>query len=212
MDTIRSFLLFLDPVLIAAFRLPGAAWAGFLCGTFVLCLVCVLLGDLLALAASRLNRRLYGQQLSEMVHQHNLSVKAIGAGDKQSYTAVNKQAHEAFGKYFFSQTAIGMASLWPVPFALAWMDMRFRDAPLVLPVHMPLVGDSVPYLPVFILLYIAARVLYARVMRLLPAYRRLKAAVAHDTDTEQVLSFRDLDRPAGGGAGEKGGERWGKAR
>ncbi len=192
MQAVRNVLLWLDPLLIASYRWLDAPLAAFLCGTFILCLWCVLLGDVAALGAARLNRKLYAGYLEDMVHHHNLSVKAIGQGDKASYKAVNKQAHEAFGKYFFSQAAVFSVSIWPVPFALAWLDMRFRGVAIPLPFYEPGVGYNFFFFP----LYILARLVYARIMKRLPAYRRLRSAVAHDRGTEEVMSFRDLDKAA----------------
>lgn len=194
MDAIRDALIWLDPWLIWAYRLSGHAFSGFLLGTFVLCLGCAVLGDAGYLLARRLNRRVYGEYHDEMIRRHNLSVRAIGQGNKAAYKAANKLAHEAFGKYFFSQAGVFTASLWPAPFALAWMDLRFRHVPLSLPVSLPGIGKEVAYPFFFIPLYIAARMLYGRLARCVPAYRRLQDWAAHGRETD-VLRFEDLGRP-----------------
>lgn len=199
MQYVRNALLWLDPVLIAPYRWLDAPMAAFLLGTFVLCLWCVILGDAASLGAARLNRKLYAGYLEDMVHHHNLSVKAIGRGDKAGYKAVNRQAHEAFGKYFFSQAAAFSVSIWPVPFALAWLDLRFHTVVFTLPFFDAGVGYTFFFFP----LYILTRLVYARVMRRFPAYRRMKRAVSHDDGTEEVMSFRDLDRAAAEQAANK---------
>lgn len=87
------------------------------------------MGDVTSQLARRLNRNLYGRYRDEMVRHHNLSVRALRHADKEAYKAVNKQAHEAFGKYFFSQAGAFTLSIWPVPFAMAWMELRFGESP-----------------------------------------------------------------------------------
>ena len=130
MEILRNFLLSLDPFIIWAFRLTDSAWAGFFLGSIMLNLVCVLMGDTTSILARRLNRKVYGAYHDEMVKHHNLSVKALRSSDKEAYKAVNKQAHEAFGKYFFSQAGAFTLSIWPLPFALAWMNCVSEAFPL----------------------------------------------------------------------------------
>ena len=125
METLRNILLALDPFIIWAFRLSDGPWAGFFLGSFFLNLTCVVMGDVTSILARRLNRKVYGAYHDEMVRHHNLSVKALRSSDKEAYKAVNRQAHEAFGKYFFSQAGAFALSIWPLPFALAWMELRF---------------------------------------------------------------------------------------
>jgi hypothetical protein len=130
-----------------------------------------------------------------MVKHHNLSVKALRSSDKEAYKAVNKQAHEAFGKYFFSQAGAFTLSIWPLPFALAWMELRFGGIPLELPFRLPGVGDSVFYPFFFIPIYIVVRIAYGKLMRRLPAYRRILEWTRHGKGTE-MLSFVDLLKPS----------------
>lgn len=129
MDILRNFILALDPFIIWAFRLVDDPWVGFFLGISVLNLICVIMGDVTSQLARRLNRNLYGRYRDEMVRHHNLSVRALRHADKEAYKAVNKQAHEAFGKYFFSQAGAFTLSIWPVPFAMAWMELRFGESP-----------------------------------------------------------------------------------
>jgi hypothetical protein len=62
-----------------------------------------------------------------------------------------------------------------MPFALAWMSLRFIDAPLELPFAMPLLGNTVQYFPSFLLLYIASRIIYSIFMNRLDWYSGTKA-------------------------------------
>jgi len=195
MELLRNFLLTLDPYIIWAFRLAGGAWAGFFLGSFALNLVCVVMGDVTSILARRLNRKVYGAYHDEMVKQHNLSVQALRNANKDAYKAVNKQAHEAFGKYFFSQAGAFTLSIWPLPFALAWMDMRFGGVPLTLPFALPGIGDSVIYTFFFIPMYIAVRIAYGRIMRCFGFYRAILGWTRYGQETE-MLPFIDLLKPA----------------
>jgi len=195
MGMFRDFLVALDPFVVWAFRVSDEPWAGFLIGSLILNLACVMLGDVTSILARRLNRKVYGAYHDEMVKHHNLSVKALRNSDKDAYKAVNKQAHEAFGKYFFSQAGAFALSIWPLPFALAWMEMRFGGIPMELPFSIPGVGKSVFYPFFFIPIYIFARIAYGKLMRLSPAYRRVLEWTKHGKG-EEMLSFVDLLKPS----------------
>jgi hypothetical protein len=173
----QDMLLFLDPWLIAPFRLPASAAAGFLLGTSLLCLYCVLLGDAAYLAVSALNRRRAATFTAEMEKQNDLAETALRMGDKESFKAVNKQALDAFGHSFSLGAAMFTSSLLPLPFALAWMHLRFAQTAPELPFALPLVGREPTYLFYFVLLYILVRVVYGRAMRRFGPYRRLRAAL-----------------------------------
>lgn len=198
MDILRDVLLAVDPAIIWAFRLSEHSWIGFFCGIFFLNLGCVVLGDITSVLARRLNRKVYGKYHDEMVHQHNLSVQALKSANKEAYKATNKQAHEAFGKYFFSQAGAFALSIWPVPFGLAWMDLRFGGVPLELPFSVPGLGKSVFYPFFFIPMYLAVRIAYGKLMRLFPFYQRILAWTTHGSG-ETMLSFVELLKPSSEG-------------
>jgi hypothetical protein len=154
-----SFLLDLDPYLIWFYRLPSNAYAGFFLGTFVLALLCLILGEITLILGYRLaGKRLEGLTAESLKYQ-DLSIEAAKAGDKASYKAANRMANEAFGMSFFSQMALSMARLWPIPFALAWMQQRFLEVEFFLPAT----NFSVGFIAVFIVLYIAAYFLVKQV-------------------------------------------------
>ena len=186
-----------DPLLIWGFRLLDSPWGGFLTGLAVLSLLCVITGDVTSHLARRLNRGVYGRYRDEMVRQHNLSVQALKHSDKEAYKAVNRQAHEAFGKYFFSQAGAFTLSIWPLPFAMAWLDIRFGGVPLTLPFSVPGVGDSVFYPFFFLPIYIAVRIIYGRTMRRFGFYQRILTWSKHGDDT-QMVPFIDLLKPSSG--------------
>lgn len=202
MELLRDFLVALDPFIIWAFRLVDDPWMGFFTGSLVLNLGCVVLGDVTSILARRVNRKIYGRYHDDMVRHHNLSIKALRESDKEAYKAVNKQAHEAFGKYFFSQAGAFTLSIWPLPFALAWMDLRFGGVPLTLPYSLPGVGQDVFFPFFFIPIYILARILYGRIMRRLSWYQRIMAWTRHGKETE-MMSFVELLKPSPGADAEK---------
>jgi hypothetical protein len=160
-------LLALDPYLIWFYRLPGNAYAGFCLGTFILALLCLVIGDMtFSLAARLLGKHLDGVA-TETVKYQDLSIDAARAGDKTTFKAVNKLANDAFGRSFFSLMAFSMTRLWPVPFALAWMQYRFLE------VEFPIPGTSwsLGFIGVFIIIYAAAYFLFRQVQRRFPFSR-----------------------------------------
>lgn len=165
------FMLSLDPYLIWCYRLPDNAYAGFFLGTFVLAVICLVLGEVTSSLASRLVGKRLENLTAEAVKYQDLSIAAAQAGDKAAYQAANRLANEAFGKTFFSQLALSMARFWPVPFALAWMQYRFWEVGLPL----PLINFALGFIGVFIIMYAVAYLLGKRVAYMLLFSRGLKA-------------------------------------
>jgi hypothetical protein len=181
-----SFLLAIDPYLIWFYRLPSNSYAGFLLGTLVLAVICLLLGEATARVATRLVGRHMEGHAAEALKYGELSIDAAKAGDKPSYQAANKMANEAFGLSFFSLIALSMARLWPIPFALAWMQYRFLGVEFPL----PFVGFSLGFIGVFILVYVPAYLGLKRIYKILPGFRRMKAF--HDPDLTQTREPQGL--------------------
>jgi len=177
MDYLTPFLLNADPWFIWPYRLPESSAAGYLFGTFILVIQCLLLGDMSATAVSYLNRRYLRRFQQEMESHHELSEAALRQGDKASFKAVNRQALDAFGHSFSLGAAIFSVSIWPLPFALAWLEFRFAEAPLELPWTLPLIGNEIPYLTSFVLLYIGCRICYSLMLGRFGWYRRLKKRI-----------------------------------
>ncbi|MFP4085931.1 MAG: hypothetical protein ACLFUL_03985 [Desulfobacteraceae bacterium] len=86
--------------------------------------------------------------------------------DKVACKAINKLAHEAYGKTFFLQLAMAAALPWSIPLALAWLQLRFFRVDFPLPVELPFPGKSVGYPFVFLPAYILARIAWNRVKRI----------------------------------------------
>ena len=151
----KSFLLWIDPWCIAPYRwFPGLPEWGYIVGTCVLAAQAVLLG----LLTLRLGQRMHAARLkelrTEMRHYHKLSERALRESGKEAYKAVNRQGHEAFGYYFSLNGALWVASLWPVPLALAWMQARFGTVSPSLPFSLPLLGPEPGFVFWFVLAYI----------------------------------------------------------
>ncbi len=184
------YSLYLDFILIWPYRLVGSGLAGFWLGTSALALWCVLLGEISMAAIFLWNREHYAEQTNEMVRMHNLSVRAIQAKDKKSYKAANAFANEHFGKAFFAQAALFAVSLWPVPFALGWLDQRFGM--IKIPV-IPGLDWTMGYPFFLILLYIVERVLFSRLKWHLPFFGRV-ARLQRETGRgkQDMISWNDI--------------------
>ncbi|MBW2135662.1 MAG: hypothetical protein JRG72_10645 [Deltaproteobacteria bacterium] len=186
-----SFYLFLDPYLIWFYRITGSALTDFFIGTFVLALIVIIIGEFtISLTFLAVKRRI-DQTTDEVIKFQNLSVDALAAGDKQVYSAANKLANDAFGKSFFMQIALSAAFLWPICFALAWMQYRFLEVEFPLPV----IGYSLNYIGVFIIIYAVTYLLFKRVKYKLPFFRRIKVILdSYPSRFQDMKSFADLGK------------------
>lgn len=135
-------------------------------GTCVLAIQTVVLGLLTLRLGQYMHRARLRELRDEMRHYHRLSERALRESGKEAYKAVNRQGHEAFGYYFSLNGALWVASLWPVPLALAWMQSRFAQVSPELPFSLPLLGAAPGFVFWFVLAYIPLRLLLGR---LLPA-------------------------------------------
>ena len=200
MDTIIGWwdpiYMWLDLVLITPYRWFGNPVAGFFFGTLVLSAWCVLLGELTFRVASRVNREHIRKLRGGMTRMHNLSVKALMLRDKENYRACNTEANEAFGRYFFSLLTLGAAVLWPIPFALAWMNNRFGHIEFDILFTMPLLGSSAGFPAVMIPMYILCRILWAALKRRFPVFSH-GAGVPGREQGEEMISMKEVDRYGG---------------
>ena len=187
----------IDGFLISFYRVTDIPILGYYFGTIVLSLISVVLGQMTYCWAYRHNHRFFNSDNREMVHMHNLSIRALGAKDKKAYTSCNKQANDAFGKYFFAQVAIGIASLWPVPFALAWMQSRFADVEFPLPFTIPVIGSAVGFMFSFFPIYVLVYMLFGKIKNKIPYFSAFETwRKEKDTAGEEMLSFADLAAPS----------------
>ncbi len=184
--------IWLDLILIAPYRLFDHPVAGFFFGTFVLCLWCVLIGELSYRLAARVKRSHIQKYRNSMVKMHNLSIKALLMKDKRNWRACNTEAHEAFGKYFFNMITLGAAFLWPVPFALGWMHNRFGEVQLDLLFPLPLLGESAGLAAVLLPMYILCRIFWAKLKRAI-----LPQTSSSQEEEEEMISMKEVDEHGG---------------
>jgi hypothetical protein len=199
--------LYLDSYLIWFYRLSGSAAVNFLLGTLALAILSLLVGEFTSFLASCLVRRHFEQVTGEAKRYQDLSMEALKSGDRPAYEAANKLANEAFGKSFYSQVALSATFVWPIFFALGWMQYRFLEMTFPL----PFIGFSLGYIGVFVILYIAAYFVFKPLKRRLPYYRRIKELKDASARTaRQRQSFGDPllpavgGKPTGAGAGKAG--------
>ncbi|MCP4578783.1 MAG: hypothetical protein GY846_21100 [Deltaproteobacteria bacterium] len=172
MDFVTGLINGIDQFLIAPYRWPENPMAGWWLGTSILALWSTLLGRLTMALVMRVNLRHVQEGLAETSMRHTQSMNALKAGNKEAYKAINNLANEAYGKTFFLQVAMAAASLWPIPLALGWLQLRFSDVRFPLPMDIPLMSNGVGYAFVFIPLYILVRILVAKVVNWMSQFRK----------------------------------------
>lgn len=193
----------LDPYLIWGYRITGHALADFLLGTLLVAVLAWLVGELTSCLASFVVRRRYQEVAGEAQKYQELSMEALQSGDRPAYEAANTVANEAFNKSFFMQVALSATFFWPIFFILGWMQYRFLEVEF----PVPFVGFSLGYIGVFILLYIPVYVLFKRVKRKLPNFRRLKANLDSCARPRRSLkTFAGLLAPPSKPAASENGE------
>jgi hypothetical protein len=195
MEILNELIIKLDSVLISFYRIPDNPVTGFFLGTLILCLACTIIGGYTSIGFAVINRKHNGRLYSETVSMHNLSVKAIAVKDKENYKNCNKLANEAFGRYFFAQFGAGASALLPVPFALAWMQLRFQEVSFSLPFNIPGIGETVSYPFIFIFLYVLCRILFRNIRNKLPFTKRMIQKILANDTSEKMLRFSDLIKP-----------------
>ncbi len=171
----ESFFIAIDPGLIWAYRLIPEPICGYFLGTFILALGAVLVGEYSVSVAIWLNQKHTQKLNNALVRWNDLSVRAVEAGDSPSYHQFNREANQVFGKIFFTNIAYSAGMLWPAPFVLSWMDLRFGQVDFPLPGEVFGLGDSVGYSFTFILLYILAYILLKPLKSHLPFLKPIQA-------------------------------------
>jgi hypothetical protein len=168
----------LDPFLIHFYRVTGYPLADYLLGTFLMAFLAVFVGELTIALVFWVNRN-HLKVLDDRVEKMNsLSAQALHQGDEKSYQAINKEGNEAFGQLFFNKFGLSAAALWPIFFALAWMQGRFADIDLPL----PFLGFGMNYVALFIICYIMARTLFYRLKPKLPYFGSIHQRLVSDKE------------------------------
>jgi hypothetical protein len=156
-------LEFFDTVLISFYQVTGNPLWDYFIGTFLLALLSVLVGQATLFLVFRANRSHIEGLDARMETLNRLTSSAMEMGDKSSYRSLNKEANDTYGHVFFNRFGLSAASLWPVFFALAWMQERFID----IAVPIPWLGLKANYFVVFLFSYIATTILFRRTKRYL---------------------------------------------
>jgi hypothetical protein len=167
----------MDKILVPFYRFPDNHLLGYYFGTFVLCFVCVIIGEYSISLAFRFNKENIKRDNEEIFRFQNISIMALKAGNKVMYKASNNIASDAFGKVFFSQIGLSASSLWPIFIALGWMQYRFAGVEFHLPFTIPGEGNTVGYLATFLLCYISARILFGKIKNKLPYFKKMKKMI-----------------------------------
>ena len=193
MNFLQTCYFNIDAFLIYFYRIVEQPLLGFFIGTGILSLLCVIIGEFTLSVAFRFNIKGIDQDSREMTRMQNLSLRALLAKDKQSYKAFNREANEAFGKVFFKQIALAAASLWPIPFALGWMQTRFMNIEFLLPCRLPVVGATVGYSFTFIPMYILVHILFGKIKHKLPYFKTMEKMLAScKEDSDKMMTLSDL--------------------
>ncbi len=183
----------LDSFLIFFFRQADNPMLGYLIGIAFVALLCVILGEISMGLAYRWNHAYLARDNRRLVRLQNGSLRALKARDQEGYRALNREANDAFGKVFFTQVALAAASLWPLPFAMHWLQARFGDVLFAFPMTLPGTGDNVGYAFTFIPMYILMRIVFGRLKNHLPFFRGIRILQRHaQVDGEQMLSLADV--------------------
>ncbi len=188
MQNLDAFYTYIDPLLISVFRLSGNVHVGYALGLIWLAFLVTLLGELTMAGVYLLNRKHFLAQKREMVSHLNLSMKALAAKDKDSYKACNTIANEAFGRNFFSGIALFASSLWPVPFALGWLQFRFATVDFTIPL-VGVVGSAFVFIPT----YIVVRILFSKAKPYLPFFSYMTRLLRkQEANEEKMLTYMDM--------------------
>jgi hypothetical protein len=165
----------IEALLFIPFRAVDHPLIGFFLGSTCLAMATVVLGELVLSLAIRFNRSHLQALTAEVVHHEALSVRAYGEGDKTSYKALNKAANDAWGRHFFTMAAYSAGMLFPVPFALAWMQAHFHGVAFLMgwPLNF-IFGRTVSYPFIFILTYILCRILFKYMRPYLPYFKNVQ--------------------------------------
>ncbi len=167
-----AFFYHIDGFLIFFYRLTGYSFVDYIIGTMVLAFICVIIGELCVSLAIRFNKSYLDTMSREMKEKERLSLEARQAGDADGYKALNKEATDVWGKHFFTMVAYSAGILWPLPFALGWMQTRFADVEFDLAFPLSLIfGKSVGYIFTFIPIYILCRIFFKYMRPYLPYFK-----------------------------------------
>ena len=168
-----------DSILITFYRITGHSLLDYFIGTMTLAFLCVVIGELSISLAIKFNKRYLDAMAKEMKEKEMLSIEAYRSGDKAGYKSLNKEATDVWGKHFFTMVAYAAGILWPIPFALGWMQTRFHGVAFDLAFPLSLIfGQTVGYIFTFIPLYVLCRILFKYMRPWLPYFRGVQKLIS----------------------------------
>lgn len=183
-NAFNQFYYAIDAWIIFFYRVTGIGMVDYMIGTFCLSMMAVLLGEVTISLALKYNTPYLNGLSDKMQEKESLSIQAYEQGDMKGYKALNKEANDAWGRKFFAMMGHSAAILWPVPFALGWMQTRFGGVEFPISFPFSMVVDSVGYAFSFFPIYVLARIVFGKLRPHLPyfstVHKRL-AAVSGDS-------------------------------
>jgi hypothetical protein len=169
---LHTLALQVDSFLITFYRITGYSLIDYFIGTAILSFLCIIIGELSVSLAIRFNKRYLDAMSRKMSEKETLALEAYRSGNQAGYKALNKEATDAWGKHFFTMVAYSAGILWPIPFALGWMQTRFSEVQFDLAFPLSLIfGKSTGYIFTFIPIYILCRILFKYMRPYLPYFR-----------------------------------------
>ncbi len=144
----------------------------------------VMVGEITISLAYRANRDYLRRLNREVEDYRRLAEEASVFADPETYRTINREGNEAFGRLFFHKIALSAASLWPVFFALAWLQDRYASQEILVP------GTSweANYVISFLVFYILARFLFGKVKKAIPYFRRIDSMLQEDMEASREQS------------------------
>ncbi|AOY58844.1 MULTISPECIES: hypothetical protein [Desulfococcus] len=178
-----DFYRIVDPFLIFFYRGTGIPIVDYFIGTFVLAFMTVVIGEICVSLAIRFNRSHIDGMKQEVARKEKMAFSAYAAGNQSGYKALNKEATDEWGKQFFTMAAYSCGILWPIPFALGWMQTRFGGVEFAVGFPFSLVGlESVGYLFSFFPIYVGCRILFKYMRPWLPYFRGVQKMLAEQPE------------------------------
>jgi hypothetical protein len=150
-ETIYSMM---DSLFEPFFGLPGDASTSYLIGVVFLAIAAKLVGEVSVDFLFGGNLERIARLKAKADKMGELSLLALSVEDEAAYEACNRSANENFGKLFYLSLTLSAASLWPVFFALGWLQSRFEErASDLLPVG---------YAGTFVVAYVIVFIIFKR--------------------------------------------------
>jgi len=180
-EALNQFYFSIDAFLILFYRFTGIAIVDYMIGTFCLSMMAVILGELTVSLALKFNQKYLDQLSDQMNRKEALSIEAYEQGDMAGYKGLNKQATDAWGRKFFAMMGHSAAILWPIPFALGWMQTRFSGVNFEILFPFSLVTDSVGYTFSFFPIYVLTRIVFGHLRPFLPYFSSVHKGLVDPT-------------------------------